>query len=116
MATNLITEKDLPVALTTDQAVEAAYSAELAEAASKLLRGLPVLIEADKEVAPFLYINVRNRLKQQNVKCLYLSGVPDPKAGASPSPTGLIGTMIAQLRDATAEHTRAGDRRFFQPL
>src|SRR5205085_3673918 len=40
------------------------------------------------------------RLKQQNIKCLYLSGVPDPKAGAGAAPTGLIGTMIAQLRDA----------------
>src|SRR6185369_15583638 len=100
MATNLITEKDLPVSLTTDQAVEAAYSAELAEVASKLLRGLPVLVEADKDVAPYLFINVRNRLKAQNIKCIYLDGRPDPKAAGATTPTGLIGTMIAQLRDA----------------
>ena len=98
--TNLITEKDLPVSLTTDQAVEAAYSAELAEVASKLLRGLPVLIEADKDVAPFLFINVRNRLRTQNIRCIYLDGRPDPNAPAGPVPTGLMGTMISQLRDA----------------
>src|SRR5262245_35693767 len=97
---NLISEKDLPVSLTTDQAVEAAYSAELAEVVSKLLRGLPVLIEADKDVAAFLYINIRNRLKTQNIRCIYLDGRPDANATAGPSPTGLMGTMIAQLRDA----------------
>ncbi len=98
--TNLINEKDLPVSLTTDQAVEAAYSAELAEVASKLLRGLPVLIETDKDVAPFLFINVRNRLRAANIRCTYLDGRPDPKAPPGPVPTGLMGTMISQLRDA----------------
>src|SRR5262249_42029744 len=82
------------------QSVEAAYSAELAEVASKLLRGLPVLLEADKDVAPYLFVNVRNRLKALNVKCIYLNGRPDPNAGASANATGLMGTMIAQLRDA----------------
>src|SRR6516164_1926543 len=100
MSANLITEKDLPAALTVDQSVEAAYSAELAEVASKLLRGLPVLLEADKDVAPYLFVNVRNRLKALNVKCIYLNGRPDPNAGASANATGLMGTMIAQLRDA----------------
>ncbi len=37
-----IAEKDLPVELTTEQAVEAAYAAELAEVSSKLQRGLPI--------------------------------------------------------------------------
>jgi cell division protease FtsH len=100
MSTNLITEKDLPVSLTTDQSVEAAYSTELAEVASKLLRGLPVLVEADKDVAPYLFVNVRNRLKAQNIKCIYLDGRPNTGQATSATPTGLIGTMIAQLRDA----------------
>src|SRR5437764_14366181 len=98
MSANLITEKDLPVSLTADQAVEAAYSSELAEVASKLLRGLPVLIEADKDVAPYLFINVRNRLKTQNVRTIYLDGRPDPNAAPGPMPVGLIGTMISQFR------------------
>ncbi|HEY2910504.1 MAG TPA: ATP-binding protein, partial [Gemmataceae bacterium] len=69
-----ITEKDLPAALTLDQAVEAAYSEELADAASKLVRGLPVLIECDKELAPFLYKNSRDRLKQFTWQCADLDG------------------------------------------
>ncbi len=59
-----ITEKDLPSSLTAIEAVEAAYSQELAEVASKLVRGLPTLIECDKELAPYLFMNVRDRLRQ----------------------------------------------------
>ena len=52
----LIKESELPQELTAEAAVEAAYAAELAEAASKLQRGLPTLIECDKDLAPFLYV------------------------------------------------------------
>jgi len=100
MSNNVITERDLPVSLTADQAVEAAYATELAEVASKLLRGLPVLIEADKDVAPYLFINVRNRLRAQNIRCIYLDGRPDGNASSGQVPVGMVGTMIAQLRDA----------------
>jgi cell division protease FtsH len=96
----LIDEKDLPVSLTAEQAVEAAYATELAEVASKLQRGLPSLIECDKDLAPYLFVNVRNRLKVANLRCLYLDGRPRPDEPAPPMPMGLIGTMIAQLRDA----------------
>src|SRR3954466_11689038 len=94
-----ITEKDLPASLTPDEVVEAAYSQELADTANKLGRGLPVLIECDKELAPYLFMNVRNRLRQSKIQCIYLDGRQrDPQQGAMPM--GLIGTMIAQLRDA----------------
>lgn len=96
----LIDEKDLPVQLAVEQAVESAYTTELAEVASKLQRGLPVLIECDKDLAPFLFINLRNRLKAANLKCLYLDGRPRQGEPPPAMPTGLIGTMIAQLRDA----------------
>ncbi|MFL5339384.1 MAG: AAA family ATPase, partial [Gemmataceae bacterium] len=95
-----ITEKDLPQSLTPEQAVEAAYAQELAEVASKLQRGLPTLVECDKDLAPFIFINVRNRLRAQNIRTVYLDGRPDPNAAAGPMPQGLIGTMIGQLRDA----------------
>jgi cell division protease FtsH len=100
MTSILISEKDLPQSLTPDQAVEAAYAAELAEVASKLQRGLPCLIECDKDMAPFVYRNVRSRLKTANIQCYYLDGrkpADAPSAGAMPM--GIIGTMIAQLRD-----------------
>src|ERR1700723_3403461 len=96
----LITENDLPQELTTEAAVEAAYSGELAEVASKLQRGLPTLVECDKDLAPFLYLNLRNRLKAVNLRCLYLDGRPNPNTPEGPIPMGMIGTMIAQLRDA----------------
>jgi cell division protease FtsH len=96
----LLAEKDLPQELTLDQAVELAYSAELAEVASKLQRGLPTLIECDKDLAPFLYVNLRNRLKPVGLKCLYLDGRAAPNAAPTGMDPGLIGTMIQQLRDA----------------
>src|SRR5436190_19672321 len=94
-----VTEKELPKTLTPEQAVEAAYSQELADIANKLQRGLPVLVECDKELAPYLFLNVRNRLREAKLQCIYLDGRQrDPQQGAMPM--GLIGTMIAQLRDA----------------
>jgi cell division protease FtsH len=99
MMSTLIAERDLPLDLTADQAVEAAYAAELAEVASKLQRGLPSLVECDKDLAPFLYVNLRNRLKNAGLKCVYLDGRPKPGENVA-VPVGLIGTMIGQLREA----------------
>jgi cell division protease FtsH len=94
-----IPEKELPKELTTDQAVDTAYAPELADAASNLLRGLPVLIECDKDLGPFLFINLRARLKQAGLQCLYLDGRPRQQ-DANALSTGFVGTMLAQLRDA----------------
>jgi cell division protease FtsH len=96
----LIPEKDLPRELTAEQAVEAAYAAELTEVASKLQRGLPALVECDKDLAPYLYLNLRNRLKEAKLRCLYLDGRPRPDEQQGPMAAGLIGTMIGQLREA----------------
>jgi cell division protease FtsH len=96
-----VAERDLPRELTTEQAVEAAYAAELAEAAEKLQRGLPVLVECEKDLAPFLYLNVRARLKAAGLQCLYLDGRPRPQDPAAAALTGgFLGCMLAQLRDA----------------
>lgn len=95
----LIPEKELPKDLSPEQAVEVAYAGELAETAGRLLRGLPVLVECDKDLGPYVYVNIRNRLKQAGIQCLYLDGRPrqqTPDALAS----GFVGTMISQLRDA----------------
>ncbi|MFY7953511.1 MAG: AAA family ATPase [Armatimonadaceae bacterium] len=96
----VIPETQLPSALDATQAVEAAYSAEMAEAAGHLVRGLPVLVECDKELAPYLFMNVRARLRDQNLRCIYLDGRPREADQQGPMPVGLIGTMIAQLREA----------------
>ncbi len=95
----LIQESDLPLEVTPEAAVEAAYTNELAETASKLQRGLPTLIECDKDLAPYVFANLRNRLKAANLRCLYLDGRPhaDEKDGLA---QGMIGTMMSQLREA----------------
>jgi cell division protease FtsH len=95
-----VPEKDLPASLTPEQAVEAAYSQELADVASKLTRGLPVLIECDKELAPYMFQNVRNRLREAKLQCIYLDGRQRDQPPQGALPMGLIGTMISQLRDA----------------
>ncbi|HEX5270573.1 MAG TPA: AAA family ATPase, partial [Gemmataceae bacterium] len=97
-----IPEKELPQQLTAEAAVEAAYAAELAEVASKLQRGLPCLVECDKDLAPFLFLNVRNRLRAAKLRCVYLDGRPreDQPQPQGMAPVGLMGTMIAQLREA----------------
>src|SRR5436309_4156682 len=98
----LIKENELPQELTAEQAVEAAYATELAEVASKLIRGLPTLIECDKDLGPFLYLNVRTRLRNVNppLRCLYLDGRPRADEQPGTMPMGMMGTMIAQLREA----------------
>jgi len=97
---NVIPERELPTALTAEQAVDAAYAAELTEASAKLARGLPVLIECDKELVQFLYVNLRARLKDLNLRCAYLDGRQREEQTAGPTPVGLMGQMIQQLRDA----------------
>jgi cell division protease FtsH len=95
----LIEEKELPIELTAEQAVEAGYSAELAEAASRLRRGLPVLIECDKDLSLYVYMNLRSRLKQASLQCVLIDGRPR-SADAPGMPLGFLATMIGQVRDA----------------
>src|SRR5262249_18057939 len=97
----IIKENELPQDLTAEDAVEAAYASELAEVASKLQRSLPPPIQGDQELGPYLYLNLRNRLRTVNLRCLYLDGRPrqeEQQQGAMPQ--GMIGTMISQLREA----------------
>ncbi len=98
----LLSEQDLPLDLTPQQAVEAAYARELTEISSKLQRSLPCLIECDKDLAPFVFMNLRTRLREANLRCVYLDGRPreGEAAPAGAVPVGLMGTMISQIRDA----------------
>ncbi len=92
-------EQSLPQELSAEQSVELAYADILADSADDLQRGLPVLIECEKDLAPFVFMNVRARLKQAGLQCSYLDG--RPRAGQPNDQTcGLVGTMILQLRDA----------------
>lgn len=97
---NLIAESQLPTDLSVDIAVETAYSDVLATTASDLRRNLPVLIECEKELVPWVFMNIRSRLRQFDLRCMFLDGRPSPDAPPEGLSQGMIGTMISQLRDA----------------
>src|SRR5262245_6077411 len=105
-----LSERDLPTELTPEQAVEAAYSRELADVVARLGRGLPTLIECDKELAPFAFLNLRSRLKELGMVCRYLDGRPRDTDPQGPVPVGIIGTMVNQLRDAVRGATEQVDK------
>jgi cell division protease FtsH len=95
-----IPENELPLEISVGAAVEAAYSAELARVEQALMSQLATLVECDKELVPYFYAALRNRLKKRDLRCIYLDGRPAPDAPPEAMPTGVIGTMIGQLRDA----------------
>jgi cell division protease FtsH len=97
-----IPEEKLPAELSAFAAVEAAYPAEIARIVDSLRRGLPVLVEAEKELTPYLYKCVRDRLKKETPprQFLYLDGrpisdMPQPQPGM-----GLVATILFYLREA----------------
>jgi cell division protease FtsH len=96
----VIKEEALPVELSAFSAVEAAYPQEIARITDSLRRGLPVLVEAEKELTPYLYKCVRDRLKKEGRNFLYLDGrpitdMPQPQPGM-----GLVATIVFYLREA----------------
>jgi cell division protease FtsH len=98
-ASRLVAETELPAELSAFGAVDAAYPQELARCHDALRRRLPVLIECEKELAPYVYRSIRDRLKADGTRCLYLDGraandLPPPPPGA-----GLVAAMIHQIRE-----------------
>lgn len=91
-----IDERDLPSELGPFDAVEIAYPEELSRARDALVRGLPVLIECDKGLTPYVFKLIRDRVRGEGLKALYLDGRP---TGEGP-PMGVVQTMLVQLRDA----------------
>lgn len=95
-----IAEDKLPVELSAFAAVEAAYPAEIARTVDSLRRGLSVLVEAEKELSPYLYKCVRDRLKVEGRTFLYLDGRPIPEMPPLQPGTGLVGAIVFYLREA----------------
>ncbi|HEV7279313.1 MAG TPA: AAA family ATPase [Pirellulaceae bacterium] len=96
MAT-IVPESELPTDLSVEEAVEVAYSRALAEISDDLVRGLPVLVECEKDLAPYLYMSLRARLKRAEVKCAYLDGRPKEDKPDS-APVTFVSGMLEQLR------------------
>jgi cell division protease FtsH len=94
-----VDESELPLELNEFQALEAAYPGEITRTFESIRRKLPVMVECDKELTPYFFRSIRDRLRGANVKAVYLDGRPDPNAPPPPMPMGLMQTMIAQLRE-----------------
>ncbi len=95
----MIPEQQLPLELSEFDSVDAAYPAELTRCEEALLGGLPVLVECDKELAPYFYKSIRDRLKAAGRTCLYLDGRASAGA-AGAMQTGIVNAMVNELRDA----------------
>jgi cell division protease FtsH len=95
----IVAESELPDELSAFAAVDAAYPQELARCHDALRRRLPVLIECEKELAPYLYRSLRDRLKVDGTRCLYLDGRPAKDLPPPPANAGLVTSMIHQLRE-----------------
>ncbi|MBE2248852.1 MAG: AAA family ATPase [Myxococcus sp.] len=96
----LVPEDQLPVELTPFAAVEAAYPAELARITDALRSGLPTLVECEKELTPYLYKAVRDRLKKEGRSFLYLDGRPIPDLPPLQPGMGLVASIVFYLREA----------------
>ncbi len=92
----VVPEAELPRELSPFAAVEQAYPDELSRAHEALTRGLPVIIECDKGLTPYFYKCLRDRLRGDGLKAVYLDG----RAPSDGPPQGLIATIVGQLRDA----------------
>ncbi len=96
----LIEESLLPVDLTASAAAEAAYPTEIVRMAESLSQGLSTLVECEKELTPYLYKAVRDRLKKQGRQFVYLDGRAVADFPAPPPGLGMVATIVYFLREA----------------
>lgn len=95
-----IPEDALAVELSPFAAVEAAYPQEIARITDALRRSLPVLVEAEKELTPYLFKCVRDRLKKEGRQFFYLDGRPIADMPQTQPGMGLVATIVFYLREA----------------
>ena len=70
--------RDLPVDLSVEDAIEAAYGDDLDWVADKLRRGVSTLVECEKQLVTWLYAAIRGRLRDASsgARC---TGRPKPR-------------------------------------
>lgn len=99
----------LPLELTSAQAVEAAYGAELDTICERLRSRLSVLVECDKGLTQQLYILIRDRLKRgprSPMACALVTGLPRRRRGSAPLATG-PGAVPPNQREGAAAPVEA---------
>jgi cell division protease FtsH len=99
MSEFVINEEQLPLEISLFEAVEAAYPVEIERAFLALCRGLSLRIECDKELAPFLYRALRERLKTRGIACDYLDGRPRAEDSEAVAASNEVNATIRKLRD-----------------
>lgn len=95
----IVAESELPLELSAFDVVAAAYPVEIAKCHEALKRRLPVLVECEKELTPYVYKTLRDRLKADGTRCLYLDGRAATDLPPPPQGGGLVATMIHQIRE-----------------
>src|SRR5581483_10079387 len=109
---------ELPEELTNEDAVDAVYGDDIRWAEDKLRQGLSVLFECDKQLVPYVYAQIRTRLREerdgQRMNCRFVSGRPrrqrpsegegEAEAGGAPQVReemqgGLLQLMVRELGD-----------------
>jgi cell division protease FtsH len=85
--------------MTTQQSRVAEFTRELADLAIDLQQGTSCLVECQKELTHFLYLELRDRLLAQGLRCLFIDGRPRVDEPGWEE-CGVITTMLAQLRKA----------------
>jgi cell division protease FtsH len=95
-----IDESLLPVEIGAFAAVETAYPNELQFGVESLRRGLSLLTECEKELTPYFYKALRDRLKKEGRQFLYIDGRPIADMPPPPAGMGLVATILYYLREA----------------
>ncbi len=99
---------DLPVDLTVEDAVEAAYGDDLDWIAGKLRKEVSVLVECDKQLVTYFYAAIRGRLREAGpegraLRCRFVSGQPrrqeegDEQQQQQQQQGGLMQLMVREL-------------------
>ncbi len=96
-----------PEAISEREAVTLAYGEDLAFATRKLSENMSVLLRCDKQLGPFVYMELRARLKEQGFQMVWIDG-RSAQNSSDRSGQGLIRSMVEEVSEQVrnADSTR----------
>lgn len=112
MATT-IDERELPQELSIIEAIEAAYPDELTQCAESIGQRLPLLLTCDKEMTQYLFVVLRQRIRDEGLNAVYIDGrVPEEPTRSESGPQSMgmgamltgMAAIVQQLRDAVRDN------------